>query len=84
MASDATLEDANADSGQEGGPSKKETERKVDDCLIFRVALLLKIYTNRCYEMQLSPLSTLESSFEALNVKKFDGEYISCAVLLLE
>ncbi|KAF5481033.1 hypothetical protein F2P56_001724 [Juglans regia] len=45
---DTTLEDANADSGQEGGPSKKEMERK------------------------LSPLSTLESSFEALNVKKFD------------
>ncbi|KAG6661209.1 condensin complex subunit 2 isoform X1 [Carya illinoinensis] len=48
QASDTTLEDANADSGQEGGPSKKEMERK------------------------LSPLSTLESSFEALNVKKFD------------
>ncbi|KAM7250084.1 hypothetical protein ACFE04_021967 [Oxalis oulophora] len=35
-------------SGQEGGQSKKETEKKI------------------------SPLSTLESSFEALNVKKFD------------
>ncbi|KAL4620088.1 hypothetical protein ACB092_06G128100 [Castanea dentata] len=45
---DATEDDANVDIGQEGGHSKKETERK------------------------LSPLSTLESSFEALNVKKFD------------
>lgn len=27
--------------------------------------------------MQMSPLSTLESSFEALNVKKFDGDYTS-------
>lgn len=27
--------------------------------------------------MQISPLSTLESSFEALNVKKFDGDSIS-------
>ncbi|KAL5573400.1 hypothetical protein UlMin_022997 [Ulmus minor] len=45
---DAPMEDANADSGQDGGQSKKETERKI------------------------SPLSTLESSFEALNVKKFD------------
>lgn len=25
--------------------------------------------------MQISPLSTLEPSFEALNVKKFDGEW---------
>lgn len=45
---DGTVEDANVDSGQEGGHSKKEIERK------------------------LSPLSTLESSFEALNLKKFD------------
>ncbi|XP_024033064.1 condensin complex subunit 2 isoform X2 [Morus notabilis] len=45
---DAVVDDANVDSGQKGGQSKKETERK------------------------LSPLSTLESSFEALNVKKFD------------
>ncbi|XP_062106063.1 condensin complex subunit 2 isoform X2 [Humulus lupulus] len=42
------VDSANVDSGQEGVPSKKETERKI------------------------SPLSTLESSFEALNVKKFD------------
>ncbi|GFY99154.1 hypothetical protein Acr_13g0005550 [Actinidia rufa] len=41
-------EDANENSGQQEGNSKKEQERKV------------------------SPLSTLESSFEALNVKKFD------------
>jgi len=27
--------------------------------------------------MQLSPLSTLESSFEVLNVKKFDGDHKS-------
>ncbi|GMN70217.1 hypothetical protein TIFTF001_039259 [Ficus carica] len=45
---DGIVDDANVDSGQEGGQSKKETERKI------------------------SPLSTLESSFEALNVKKFD------------
>ncbi|KAL5735868.1 hypothetical protein ACOSQ2_030656 [Xanthoceras sorbifolium] len=38
----------NVDNGQDGGYSKKESERKI------------------------SPLSTLESSFEALNVKKFD------------
>jgi hypothetical protein len=25
--------------------------------------------------MQISPASTLESSFEALNVKKFDGKF---------
>lgn len=28
--------------------------------------------------IQVSPLSTLESSFEALNIKKFDGNFISC------
>lgn len=32
---------------------------------------------------QLSPLSTLESSFEALNVKKFDGDHTSNALFLL-
>lgn len=32
---------------------------------------------------QLSPLSTLESSFEALNVKKFDGDHTSNAFFLL-
>ena len=30
---------------------------------------------NRYSYVQISPLSTLESSFEALNVKKFDGDY---------
>ncbi|KAH7844805.1 hypothetical protein Vadar_031850 [Vaccinium darrowii] len=45
---DNVVEDGIDNSGQEGGNSKKEQERKV------------------------SPLSTLESSFEALNVKKFD------------
>ena len=33
-----------------------------------------------CFCMQLSPLSTLESSFEALNVKKFDGDLKSYSV----
>ncbi|CAN0914431.1 Condensin complex subunit 2 [Linum grandiflorum] len=45
---DAASGDANADTGEEGGPTKKETEKKI------------------------SPLSTLEPSFEALNVKKLD------------
>lgn len=31
-------------------------------------------YSNSSLFMQLSPLSTLESSFEVLNVKKFDGD----------
>lgn len=36
------------------------------------------------YIWQLSPLSTLESSFEALNVKKFDGDHTSHTFFLLK
>lgn len=45
---DNVVEDANVNSEQEEGHSKKELDRKI------------------------SPLSTLESSFEVLNLKKFD------------
>jgi hypothetical protein len=33
------------------------------------------IIANAFLFMQISPASTLESSFEALNVKKFDGKF---------
>lgn len=34
----------------------------------------MRLQTDWSKYMQISPLSTLESSFEALNLKKFDGE----------
>ncbi|TYH63864.1 hypothetical protein ES332_D07G225300v1 [Gossypium tomentosum] len=56
---DSVVENGNIDTTQEVNP-KTETDKK------------FKLYSNERLYLQMSPLSTLESSFEALNVKKFD------------
>lgn len=60
---------------------KRQRER-----LIVLISLSRLIYWTNILKpdpyMQLSPLSTLESSFEALNVKKFDGKEIFLLILL--
>lgn len=71
-------EDINAQPVQDEGISKKDADRRVhlvehrDDSL---TSFGFIIITNVFSFMQISPASTLESSFEALNVKKFDGKF---------
>lgn len=54
---------------QEG---RKLTKRLI--LWIFGLKSYILLSSKRCFSMQFSPLSTLESSFEVLNVKKFDGD----------
>jgi len=71
--SDTSLDGVNIESGQE--ENRKETSKKVCGLWISGLDWLNTLLNfNSCFFMQLSPLSTLESSFEALNVKKFDGD----------
>jgi condensin complex subunit 2 len=70
-------EGGDAEPAQEEGINKKDADKKVH---IF--ALVVAFFTSLiCYlaydvlSVQISPASTLESSFEALNVKKFDGMF---------
>jgi len=71
--SDTSLDGVNIESG--GEESRKETNKKVCGLWIPGLGWLNTLLCfNSCFCMQLSPLSTLESSFEALNVKKFDGD----------
>jgi len=71
--SDTSLDGVNIEGGEE--ESRKETSKKVCGLWISGLDLLnTLLYFNSCFFVQLSPLSTLESSFEALNVKKFDGD----------
>ncbi|KAG8489414.1 hypothetical protein CXB51_017835 [Gossypium anomalum] len=69
---DSVVENGNVDTTQEVNP-KKETDKRL---VVFKFKELsnskFKLYSNERLCLQMSPLSTLESSFEALNVKKFD------------
>lgn len=77
--SDTTLNGVNIESGQV--ESRKETSKKVCGLWISGLDWLnILLSFKSCFFMQLSPLSTLESSFEALNVKKFDGDLKSYSV----
>lgn len=85
MMPDTTLDGVNIESRQE--ESRKETSKKVCGLWISGLDWLnILLSFKSCFCMQLSPLSTLESSFEALNVKKFDGDlksyFISVTCLL--
>lgn len=74
--SDTRVEDTNAHSVHEEGYSKKDIEKKVDTVHLWAIWWHIQIILTDSI-LQLSPLSTLESSFEALNVKKFDGDHTS-------
>lgn len=57
------------------GTAKKDVNRKVYIYIFtfYKLVSRINVYSPLLNYMQLSPLTTLESSFEALNVKKFDG-----------
>ena len=74
MISDGIVEDANFQNEQEKGHSKKELETKVIILCVIWYINYQKVQSNGNLLMQISPLSTLEPSFEALNAKKFDGD----------
>lgn len=69
-------EDINAQHVQNEGISKKDADRRVhlvEHHANFLISFGFTIIVNIFSFTQISPASTLESSFEALNVKKFDG-----------
>lgn len=62
------------------GVSLRKSWRGRYGFLFFNYTVLENLTASAKYWMwfeQISPLSTLESSFEALNVKKFDGNFIT-------
>jgi hypothetical protein len=70
-------EGGDAEPAQEG-INKKDADKRVhifeliiDFLLFYLFVILLTMFLS----LQISPASTLESSFEALNVKKFDGMF---------
>lgn len=70
-------ENSNVEPAQDEGISKKDADRRVHGfgcCAYFFTSILLHS-VNAFSFMQISPASTLESSFETLNVKKFDGKF---------
>ncbi|TYH10944.1 hypothetical protein ES288_A07G218800v1 [Gossypium darwinii] len=72
---DSVVENGNIDTTQEVNP-KKETDKRF---VVFKCKELsnskFKLYSNERLYVQMSPLSQLESSFGALNVKKFDAAF---------
>jgi len=60
---------------QQAHRSENKTDRKV---IIFQITtwIFMLILPDEISCIQISPLSTLESSFEVLNIKKFDGNII--------
>jgi len=70
-------EGSNVEPAQDEGINKRDADRRVHHfewSAYFFTSILLH-YVNAFSFMQISPASTLESSFEALNVKKFDGKF---------
>lgn len=55
--------------------TKKMRLRGYISLLLTFFASLIPYFANAVLSVQISPASTLESSFESLNVKKFDGMF---------